>query len=113
DCTGECLAVVTEGSDRTGSDVVASVNRNRVGTPNTSGVVVNSTVASGSTDGTVTLINHRSGATGQASKTVATGGARGTNEFPLKPNTKYIISVTTYADVWVSVNLNWYDHISN
>ena len=28
----------------------------------------------------------------------------------LKPATKYIISVTTFADVYVSLRLDWYEH---
>ena len=110
DCTGEMTVLITEGSDKTDGTALVELNRNRVGTPTAATVILTHTPTGGATDGTVVLMNHRSGATGVASKTIAAGGARGGNEFVLKPNTKYVISVTTYADVWVSLNLNWYEH---
>ena len=110
DCTGEMLVVITEGSDRTDGTALAEINRNRVGTPTSATVIVTHTPTGGTTDGATTIMNHRSGATGVGSKTIAAGGARGGNEFVLKPNTKYVIAVTTYADVWVSLDLDWYEH---
>lgn len=110
DCTGEMTALITEGSDRVDGTALAEVNRNRVGTPSVAGTIVTHTPTGGATDGTVVLMNHRSGATGVGSRTISAGGARGGNEFVLKPSTKYVISVTTYADVWVSIDLDWYEH---
>lgn len=110
DCTGEMTVLITEGSDRVDGAAVPAINRNRVGTPNVAGTIITRTPTGGTTDGAVILMNHRSGATGVGSKTIAAGGARGGNEFVLKPNTKYVISVTTYADVWVGLDLDWYEH---
>lgn len=109
ECTGEMTLLITEGADRAGGTAVAAINRNRRST-NTAETTITRTPAGGSTDGATTIKNLRTGATGVASKTIAAGGARGQNEFILKKNTKYIISVTTYADVWVSLNLDWYEH---
>jgi len=110
DCTGEILVLITEGSDRTDGTALTELNRNRVGTPTAATVIVTHTPTSGSTDGATTLVNHRSGATGVGSKTVSAGSMRGSNEFVLKPNTKYVIAVTTYADVWASLDIDWYEH---
>ena len=110
DCTGEMLVLVTEGSNKTDGTALVAINRNRVGTPTAATVIVTHTPTAGDTDGTTILINHRSGATGVGSKTIASGGMRGGNEFVLKPSTKYVISVTTYADVWVSLDIDWYEH---
>ncbi|KKK64067.1 hypothetical protein LCGC14_2987960 [marine sediment metagenome] len=110
DCTGECLVLITEGGNRTGGTPITPINRRRVGTPPVAGVIFDTVVSGGSTDGATTLLNHRSGATGQGSKTISAGGVRGSNEFILKPNVKYVIAVTTYADVWVSIDLDWYEN---
>ena len=110
DCTGEMTVLVTEGSDRTDGTALVELNRRRVGTPKVAGTIVTHTPTGGTTDGTTVLINHRSGSTGVGSKTISSGGLRGGNEFILKPNTKYVISVTTYADVWVTLDLDWYEH---
>lgn len=110
DCTGEMLSLITEGSDRTDGTALAEINRNRVGTPGVATVIVTHTPTGGTTDGATTIMNHRSGATGSGNKTISAGGARGGNEFILKPSTKYVIAVTTYADVWVTLGLDWYEH---
>ena len=110
DCTGEMLALITEGSDRTDGTALTEINRNRVGTPTVAGTIVTHTPTGGTTDGATTIYSKRSGATAVGSRTVAAGGSRGLNEFVLKPNTKYVISVTTYADVYVSLELEWYEH---
>lgn len=34
----------------------------------------------------------------------------GANEFILKPNTKYVVSVETFADVYVTFHLDYYEH---
>jgi len=47
--------------------------------------------------------------TGSAGKSVESGSARATNEVGYLHNTKYVVSVTTYADVYVSCQLDWYE----
>lgn len=108
-CTGEMTALVTEGSDRTDGTAITEINHHRSST-NTAGVVVTHTPTGGTTDGAVTLFSLRDGATGVASKTIASGSGRATNEYILKKNTKYVISVTTYAAVYVTLELDWYEH---
>ena len=109
-CTGEATYLVTEGSDRTDGTALAEVNRRRVGTPNVAGTIVTRTPTGGATDGATTLFTERNGITNVAGKTLASGGARSSAEWILKPNTKYVVSVTTYADVFVTCALNWYEH---
>ena len=108
--TGEATYLVTEGSDRTDGAALAEMNRRRVGTPDAATVIVTRTPTGGDTDGAVTLFTKRSGITSVASKNVEGGGARSLNEWILKPNTKYVISVTTYAVVYVTCELDWYEH---
>ena len=110
DCTGEMLFTFTEGSDRTDGTALAEINRRRVGTPATSTVIVTHTPTAGATDGAVTLWSKRVGASGVSSKTLTGGGARGVNEFVLKPSTKYVIAVQTFAAVFVSFDVDWYEH---
>ena len=110
ECTGEMLVIVTEGSDRTDGTALSEINRNRVGTPAAAGTIVTRTPTGGDTDGATTILTTRVGSTGVGSKTLSGGGARGTNEYILKPNTKYVVSVTTYAAVFVSLELDWYEH---
>jgi hypothetical protein len=108
--TGEMLAIVTEGSDRTDGTALTAINRRRVGTPAVAGTIITHTPTSGSTDGAIQLLANRSGATAVGSKTIAAGGERGINEYILKPNTKYVVAVTTYADIYVSFCVDWYEH---
>lgn len=110
ECTGEMLILITEGSDRTDGSALTEINRNRVGTPTAAGTIVTATPTSGTTDGATTIFTERTGATGQASKTISAGASRGKSEYILKPNTKYVISVETFADVYVTVCLDWYEH---
>ena len=110
ECTGEMLLLVTEGSDRTDGTALTEVNRNRVGTPAVAGTIVTHTPTAGTTDGAITILTTRVGSTGVGSKTISGGGSRGTNEYVLKPNTKYVVSITTYAAVYVSLELDWYEH---
>lgn len=110
ECTGEMLLLVTEGSNKVDGTALAEINRNRVGTPKTAGTIVTRTPTGGDTDGATTILTTRVGSTGVGSKTLSGGGARGTNEYILKPNTKYVVSVTTYAAVFVSLELDWYEH---
>ena len=111
DCTGEMTVLVTEGSDRVDGTALAEINRNRNST-NIAGVIVTRTPTGGSTDGATVLFNTRVGATSVASKTIDSGTSRGNSEYVLKQNTKYVISVTTYAAVQVSLHLDWYEHTS-
>ena len=110
ECTGECLATITEGSDRTDGTALTEINRNRVGTPTVAGTIVTRTPTGGNTDGAITLQSLRIGATGVGSKTISAGGARGQNEFVLKPGTKYIVSAQTFAAVFVTFTADWYEH---
>jgi hypothetical protein len=109
ECTGEMLLLVTEGADRTGTNLLAAVNHARNST-STAGVVVHRAYSGGTTDGATTIYTKRVGSTGVASKTISSGGSRAVNEYILKQNTKYIVSVTTYAAVNVSLELDWYEH---
>jgi hypothetical protein len=111
ECTGELYLVITEGSDRTGTNLLTSYNRNR-NSKTKSGCTIHRAVSGGSTDGATTIRTWRGGATGVASKVVAASGMRGSNEWILKKNTKYVISATTYSAVYVSVGWDWYEHIN-
>ena len=110
ECTGEAYVLVTEGSDRTDGTALVEINRNRVGTPSVAGTIVTRTPTGGATDGATTIMARRVGATGVGNKTLSGGGNRGLNEYVLKPNTKYVVSVTTYAAVFVSFCVDWYEH---
>ncbi len=111
-CTGEISIVITEGADRTGTNLLTCINRNRVGTPNVAGTTVHRAVSGGNTDGATTIESIRVGATGQASKVIEGGATHAANEFLLKPNTKYVIAAETFGDEYVSLHLDWYEHIS-
>lgn len=108
-CTGEATFLVTEGSDRDDGVSLEAVNRRRVGALSIAETIVTRTPTGGTTDGAIILFNMRNGITGVAGKSVEAGQAQATNEWILKPNTKYVISVTTYADVYVSCILDWYE----
>ena len=108
--TGELQAVLTEGADRTGTNALTVINRRRVGTPTAATVTVHRVVSGGATDGATTIFSLRAGATGGGNKTVSTGGHRGMNEYILKPDTKYIVTITTYANIYVSFHIVWYEH---
>jgi len=109
ECTGEMLVKITEGADRTTTTPLAIINRNR-NSGNAGTLTVGSGATGGTTDGAITIFNRRSGNTGVGAKTVAVGGARGQAEWNLKQNTKYVVSVTTFAAVHVSLSLDWYEH---
>ena len=109
-CSGEMLFVVTEGSDRTDGTALTEINRRRVGTPAVAGTIVTHTPTGGTTDGATQIFTSRTGATGVGSKTIEGGGTRGINEYILKPGTKYVLSVTTFASVYVSFIVDWYEH---
>lgn len=109
-CTGEFSLLVTEGSDRTDGTALVEVNRNRVGTPTAATVIVTLTPTGGSTDGATAIFAERDGATGSGSKTLSSGASRGNSEFILKPNTKYVVAIETFADVYVTFEPGWYEH---
>jgi len=108
-CTGEVYILITEGADRAGSTALTKINRDR-NSSNTSALTIHRGYSGGTTDGATTIFTIRDGTTGNGNKTLASGGNRGQNEFILKQNTKYIITVQTFDTVWVTVNLNWYEH---
>lgn len=109
---GEMEIIITEGADRTGSTPLTVINHRRVGTPTASTTIVHRGIVVPSpdtgTDGAITISSLRVGATGQGSKTVE--GGRGVEEFILKQDTKYVISVETFANIHVTLHLDWYEH---
>ena len=109
ECTGEVRVTILEGADRTGTNLLTTINRNR-NNGIAAGTLIHRLVSAGTTDGATTIFDLRSGATGQGSKTITPGGGRGENEFMLKQNTKYVVSVTTFADVYATVHFDWYEH---
>ena len=112
-CTGEATFLVTEGSDRTDGTALIEVNRRRVGAPNVAETIVTRTPTDGATDGALILFSSRSGITGAGSKNIEGGTARAQSEWILKPNTKYVVSITTYAASYATINLLWYEHTDN
>ena len=109
ECTGEIYVLITEGADRTGTTALTPINRNR-NSGNSATIAVHRGYSAGTTNGATTIYNHRAGATGAGVSGGQTGAARGINEYMLKQNTKYIIAVTTYANVYATVVLDWYEH---
>lgn len=108
DCNGELAFVLTEGADRTGTTALTSHNRDR-DSSNTTSLVIHRDYSGGTTDGAETLETWRRGSTGFGAIPSATSGSRSTHEWLLKTNTKYIISATTFANVYVNLELNWYE----
>lgn len=109
DCTGEMQILITEGADRIGTTTLISHNRNRNNTTTNAGLVIHRGTSGGTTDGATALWTHRSGASSLGALAASPGQARG-EEFVLKQNTKYVIAVTTYANVYVTFDLDWYEH---
>jgi len=109
ECSGEIEVTITEGADRTGTAALTAINRNR-NSSNTAGITVHRGYTNGTTDGATTVFKVRSGSTNVGGRTVFGGGVRGVNEFVLKQNTKYIIKIETFATVYVTLDLNWYEH---
>ena len=108
--TGEALYVFTEGSDRTDGTALVEVNRNRSVSSVTATAIITRTPTGGETDGATTLFSTRSGITNIASKNLESGTVRGTSEWVLRPQTKYVVSITTYAASYVTFTVNWYEH---
>ena len=104
--------VITEGADRTGSTLITTINQRRVGTPTANTTIVHRGIDIPSpdtgTDGATIISSVRVGATGQGSKTVE--GGRGVEEFILKQDTKYVIAVETFANIYVTLHIDWYEH---
>jgi hypothetical protein len=107
--TGEMSVTVTEGADRTGTTALTCVNHDR-NSDTTGTLVIHRDYSSGTTNGAVILFTERAGATGVAGRPVSTGEGKHSREYILKQNTKYILAITTYADVFVSLELDWYEH---
>jgi len=108
ECTGEMLSIVSESSDRVTGGLLTVINRNRIIPMQTSDVVISTSPTGGTTDG-ATIFTTRNGASGVSGKTLTGGGGRDDNEFVLRPNIKYILSCTTFADVYVAAHFNWYE----
>lgn len=107
--TGEATFLVTEGSDRTDGTALPEVNRNRVPPITTAATIVSRTPTGGTTDGAVVLFSMRNGITDVASKNIEGSNARATNKWILAPDTKYVVSITTYADVYATLIVDWYE----
>jgi len=108
-CTGEALYLVTGDADRDIGTPLSVLNRKRVGVPNVAGLTASRTPSGGTTDGGTVLFSKRSGITGLGSKNIEGSVGRDSNEWILKPNTKYIISITTYTDSHATCKLDWYE----
>jgi len=109
-CTGEATYLVTGDADRAAGTALTAVNRRRVGTPAASTTTVSRTPTGGTTDGATILFSKRAGITGGGSKAIEGSSARDLNEWILKANTKYVISITTYAAVYATMQIDWYEH---
>ena len=107
--TNEMLIAVTEGADRTGTTGLSCVNHNR-NSAATATTTIHRGATEGTTDGATAIYSIRSGSTGSAGKAVDAGDSRALNEYILKSNTKYVVSVTTYGDAFISLELDWYEH---
>lgn len=108
--TGEVALTVTEGADRTGVTPLTAINHDR-NSGRAATMVIHRGISGGSTDGAVVVFAIRTGATGQASKTIAPGSGRAESEYILKQDTKYVVAAETFAaGVHVSLVLDWYEH---
>lgn len=110
ECNGELYVTVTEGADRTGTNLLQPRNRQRHLSTDNPLTVIHRAYSGGSTNGAVTLFSRRSGSTGVAGKVIAPGSSRGNSEWPLDIDTKYVVAVTTYANVFVTAGFDWYEH---
>jgi len=107
-CNGEALYLVTEGSDRDDGTALEEVNRNRV-LPSLSETIVTRTPTGGTTDGATVLFSLRNGLLNKPGGVAIEGGdARADNLWILAADTKYVISVTTYAASYVTCKLDWF-----
>ena len=113
--TGEISITVTEGATHTGTTGLTEVARRRVVESPAIAATLTAfrgvdTVSPATSDGITEILAERSGATGQGNKTMEAGTGRGENEYILAPNTKYTVAIQTFADVWVTLILDWYEH---
>ena len=107
-CSGEATYILTEGADRSAGTVVPTVNRNRTSS-NTSLVEFSYAPTGGTTDGNITLFNIHTGSTGQGANIGVEGSSQSPLEWVLKPNTKYIVSIQTYANVRATCGITWFE----
>ena len=107
ECIGPMTIEVYEGSDRSGSVVQTTWNRNRNSSASAV-TVIHKGVTGGSTDGT--RIRWWQG--GVANNKTQFGGAPGSfREIILKQNTKYELKLLSgMADNITSIHFNWYEH---
>ncbi len=113
-CTGEMSVVITEAATHTGTTGLTELNRNR-NSVTAAGTTVHrgiATVSPATSDGTTVVDSSRVGATGQGNKTISPGADRGGSEIILKQDTKYTVAVETFADVYVTLHLDWYENTS-
>lgn len=107
DGTGELLFLLIENPGTySGGGAWSAVNADR-NSVNVSGMTLLSGVTA--TGGT-TLFTHRSGDTAGGVQAHAPGGLRNRFEFILKQNEQYVLQATTYAAIYASINLSWYEH---
>jgi len=106
--TGEMYVIITEGADRTTGTALAAINRRRVGTPTEATVTVKRGATGGTTNGAITIETFRIGSTDKFSAMI--GETNGRRMYILKPNTKYVVSVETFADVYITMRLQWCEH---
>ncbi len=108
EATGEMEFGFYEGSTHTGNTELDIYNQNRNNSNNSDCSAYRG--ATGGSDGTL-LFSKRTGATGRGSATPIPGIDRGFSTWELKPNEKYVISVTTYNDIYVSLQLEFTEFI--
>lgn len=104
---GEITFILSEGSDRTGTNLLTPVNRNRNSSKQAKTRFWRA-YSAGSTDGN-TIYQLRIGSTTNPAVFIG-GEARGDNEFILKRNTQYILSIQTFANVYVNLEIDIYEH---
>jgi len=113
DGTAITSCAIYEGTDRTGTTLQTSFNKNR-NSPIVAGMAVYKGTSGGTTDGTM-ICNYASGmATGNGSNFSVAGGGSFSGERILKQNTKYIIRLTSgTAGNLCNMDMDWYEHTSD
>ncbi len=105
-CSGEATYTLIEGADRSTGTPITAVNRNRVSS-NTSLVGFSYNPTGGTTDGSTTLFTIHTGSTSQGANIGIEGSSQSPLEWILKPDTKYIITIQTYANVRATCGITW------
>lgn len=105
-CSGEATYTLIEGADRSAGTPIPAVNRNRVST-NTSLVEFSYAPTDGTTDGNITLFTIHTGSTAQGANIGIEGSSQSPLEWILKPGTKYVITIQTYANVRATCGITW------